>query len=409
MRISFNQKYQVNLNSILNAQERLQNASAKLDKQTKILSPSDDPSGSARVISLDQQIDSAKQFETNSNLAKNDLSLEESVLTSIQSSINRAKVLTISLGNGSYSQSDRIAVVNELSNIRSELLDLMNKKDSSGGYIFSGYKDQNQAYTFNSATGYFDYGGAEGQKFLQISNSVTISVNESGKNTFENVDARFKTTNPTTSGGVVSAKVNVLNQSSFDAFYRQSYDALTPSNNDYRISLTAPDQYEIRLQNGTALNPAVNGTVVPGQAINFQGLSIEVNGTFPGAVDFSLKAPEKKNILNTLTDVINAVEKNGLTDEALRSVLNDANVQMERSLGKIGDAISAIGGKQNLLQNVTESTVDLRIANTQFRADIYDLDIYEGITELTKQETVLQTVRSTFGKLTSTSLFDFIR
>lgn len=409
MRISFNQKYQVNLNGILTAQERLQNASAKLDKQTKILTPSDDPSGSARVASLDQQIESAKQFETNSNILKNDLSVEEAVLSSIQGSINRAKTLTISLGNGSYSQKDREAVANELSNIRSELFDLMNQKDSSGGFIFSGFEDQSQTYTLNPATGYYDFGGGEGQKYLQISNSVTIPVNDSGKNIFENVDARYKTTVPTTGGGITTATINTFSQSIFDEFYRQNYDALTPANNDYRVNFTAPDQYEIRLQSGSPLSPAVSGTVLPGQAILFQGLSIESNGSYPGSIDFSLSPPQKKNILNTLTDVINAVEKNALSADALKAVLIDTNVQMERASSRIGDAISALGGRQNLLTSVLENTADLKIANTEYRADIYELDLYEGITELTKQETVLQTVQSTFSRVTGTSLFDYIR
>ena len=75
MRISFNQKYQVNLNSILTAQDRLQNASAKLDKQTKILTPSDDPSASARVVGLDQQISQMDQYQRNGVILRNSLGI----------------------------------------------------------------------------------------------------------------------------------------------------------------------------------------------------------------------------------------------------------------------------------------------------------------------------------------------
>jgi flagellar hook-associated protein 3 FlgL len=149
--------------------------------------------------------------------------------------------------------------------------------------------------------------------------------------------------------------------------------------------------------------------VSPGQAVNFQGLSIEGKGSFPGSIDFSLKAPEKKNILNTLTDIINAVEKNALADDALQDKLMDATNQMERAAARVGDTISSIGGRQNLLTSVAGSTADLKIANTQYRADIYEIDLYEGLTELTKQETILQTVQGTFTKVTSTSLFDYIR
>ena len=95
--------------------------------------------------------------------------------------------MTVSLGNGSYSQTERLAVAKELTNLRSEIYDLMNQKDSNGGFIFSGFKEQNQTYTLNPSTGYYDFGGDEGQKYLQISSSVTIPSNDSGKNVFENV------------------------------------------------------------------------------------------------------------------------------------------------------------------------------------------------------------------------------
>ena len=101
-------------------------------------------------------------------------------------------------------------------------------------------------------------------------------------------------------------------------------------------------------KSGAALTPPVTGTALPGQPVNFQGLSIESKGAFPGSVDFSLKAPEKKNILNTLTDIINAVEKDALADNALQDKLMDATNQMERAAARVGDTISSIGGRHKI-------------------------------------------------------------
>ena len=71
MRLSFNQKYDVNLTALIKAQEKMQIASNKLNFQTRILTPADDPSGAARVSALEQQIETATQFQTNSNILKN--------------------------------------------------------------------------------------------------------------------------------------------------------------------------------------------------------------------------------------------------------------------------------------------------------------------------------------------------
>ncbi len=408
MRISFNQKYQVNLNSILNAQERLQNASAKLEKQTRILSPSDDPSASARVVALDQQISQMDQYKSNSIILRNSLYLEEAALSNIRGTLDQARVLTLQLGNGALSQLDRNAVASQLKNMRSQIYDLMNQKDSDGGYLFSGFQNQIQAYTFDEAAGKYLYMGDEGQKKLQLSPSVALPSNDSGKFVFEDVNARRKTTTPTVSGGYTAAAFETTNQSQFDEFYKQNYDALNPANNNFSVVVDAANNYEIQ-RNGASLTPAVTGTVSNTSELTFQGIKMKLTGAGPGQIDFSLKAPEKANILNTLTDLINSVETAEVSGLALKEAMADALVQIDGAAVKIDAAVSGIGGRQNLVRTIEDGNTDLQITNKSFRADLYEIDYVEAITELTKQETALSAVQQTFNRVTGTSLFDYLR
>ncbi|WP_348729220.1 flagellar hook-associated protein FlgL [Rheinheimera texasensis] len=408
MRLSFNQKYQINLNAILNAQEKLQNASAKLEKQTKILSPSDDPAGSARVVALDQQISQVSQYQNNSILLKNSLSIEETVLGSLRTSSDQARSLIVSLGNGTYSQQDRSAIAKQLDNIKNQMFDLMNQKDANGGYLFSGFQQETQPYSLNQATGLYEYKGDEGQKALQVSPTVTIPSNDSGKVLFEDVNARYQTTTPTVAGGLTSGSINVQNQSVFDDFYRQNYDAQTAANNNYRLVVDAANNYEIR-RNGASLTPPVTGAYTSGQAVNFQGLSLQTQGAGPGQLDFTLQAPEKKNILNTLQDLINSIETYQVFGRPLNDAIADALVQLDNAALKIDAGVSGVGGRQNVLDSVFEGNEDLQITNKAFRAQIYEVDYAEALTELTKQETALQAVQNTFQRVTNTSLFDYIR
>ncbi len=408
MRISFNQKYQVNLNSILTAQERLQNASAKLDKQTKILTPSDDPSASARVVALDQQISQMDQYKSNSIILRNSLDLEEAALSNIRGTMDQARVLIVQLGNGSFSQTDRGAIATQIKNMRSQIFDLMNQKDADGGYLFSGFQDENQAYSYDAATGKYLYMGDEGQKKLQISPTVTLASNDSGKFIFEDVDARRTTSTPVATGGISAVQFEMGNQSQFDEFYRQNYDSQVPANNNFSVVVDASNNYEIQ-KNGSSLIPAVTGTYVVGSEITFSGIKMKLTGSGPGQVDFSLQAPEKSNILNTLTDLINAIEIDQVTGSSLKSAMNDALAQIDGASVKIDAASSGIGGRQNLIDTVEGGNDDLQISNKSFRADLYEIDYAEAITELTKQETALSAVQQTFNRVTSTSLFDYLR
>jgi flagellar hook-associated protein 3 FlgL len=210
------------------------------------------------------------------------------------------------------------------------------------------------------------------------------------------------------SGGATSAVFNISNQSQFDDFYRQNYDSLIPANNNFRVVIDAANNYEIQ-RNGASLSPVVTGAFISGSEISFNGLKMTVNGAGPAQVDFSLKTPEKSNILNTLTDIINAIEVGQVSGTALKESMSDALAQIDGAAVKIDGAMSGIGGRQNLVDNIEGGNDDLQISNKAFRADLYEVDYAEAITELTKQETALSAVQQTFNRVTSTSLFDYLR
>lgn len=407
MRTTFNMKYAQSLDSILNTQDKLQTASLMLNKQTKILTAADDPSGAARAVGLEASIAQTSQYQSNNTAARNSLELQETVHENIRSAMDRARVLTLSLGNGTYDDMDRRAIGEQLGNIRDELFDLMNRRDELGGYLFSGFKDETQPYSLNPATGKYEFNGDEGQKSVQLSLSISIATNDSGRTIFDSVDKRFQTTTPTVGAPVTAANVRVSNQSVFDNFYKQNYDGLTPGNNDYSVVFSAPSNYEIQ-RNGAALVPAVTGTYTAGEPINYNGLSIDVTGAAPGGtVDFSLQPPEKTNILNTLTDLINSISA-GDNGDLLNQRILDATVEIDNASEKVDSAMSSIGGRLNVVESIFGSNEDMLIATKSHKADVVELDYSTGITELVKQETALQAVQATFNRVTGISLFDYI-
>ena len=410
MRMSFNMKFNQGLNGILNTNAKMSRAQEQLTKQTRILTPADDPASSAKVLGLDQNLAQTEQYQSNSVLLKNNLALEETVLANMQTSMNRARILAIASGNGTYADEDLMAVAAELRQIQVELLDLMNTKNAEGGYIFSGFQDKVTSYIFNPVSDAFEFQGDDGQKALQISSTIALPGNDSGKMVFDDVNARFKTSDLTiVAGGATSATINVSNQTQFDAFYRNTYDNLVPANNTFNLVLTAPDSYEIQ-QNGISLVPAVTGTYTPGSAISFNGLSLQVDGpAAPGQLDFTLTPPVKKNVLNTLQEFIAVLETPGVSSAAKFEAIADATVQLDNAMSNVGNFMSSIGGRTNVLNSVFETNEDLKINNQAYRADLSEVDYAAAITEITKQEIALQAISSTFTKVSGVSLFDFLR
>src|SRR3989344_4178705 len=169
-------KYSDNYSSVVKAQDQ---ASSGVRVQTA----ADDPVAAARLLLLQQQKDMLGQFNGNITSLKNSLTNEESVLSSINDALQRATQLALRAG-GSISDADRRSIASEVGAIEDQVLGMLNSKDSSGNYLFSGSKTQTPPYSRNN-DGTYSYQGDETPLTLQVSNTLKISAGDTGKTILE--------------------------------------------------------------------------------------------------------------------------------------------------------------------------------------------------------------------------------
>lgn len=411
MRLTFNMQFSQSLNGILTAQQRMAKAETQLSRQTRILSPADDPAGAAKVLTLEQGKAQIEQYQSNSILLKNNLGLQETVLTNMRTAMDRVLTLAIASGNGTYSDEERGTVAAEIKNIQIQLLDIMNTRSPDGSYIFAGFQDKVVPYEFDTTSGKFMFQGDEGARALQISPSVALPSTSSGKLIFDEVFERFKISSPTVvAGSPDSVQLDISNQKQFDSFFRQQYDGITPANNDFSIALDGLGNYEF-LRNGTALTPPVTGTFTPGAPISFNGLTLTISGAAaaPGEVQFSLEQPKKTNILNAIDEFVNALNTPALDINTLKTSIQDMLVSVENTAGNISATLAQLGGRINVTDSVFGLNADLLITNQQYKADISEVDLAAALTEIKRQEVALQATSQVFAKIGSTTLFDYLR
>jgi flagellar hook-associated protein 3 FlgL len=407
MRISTGQLYDRSIQSVLDNQADLSDIQRQLSSGKKLLRPSDDPVGSSQVIRLTEEIDLIAQYKKNSNLLTNSLEQEETVLSSVNDAVNRARVLMIQSGNGIVSADDRKAIAIEIGQIRDQIFDLMNSRNPSGEYIFAGFQSASPAFSFDaSASGNkYSFEGDSGENKIRVSDTVSLQMNNSGQSVFEDVFARFKTT-ITGSVGAVSSSLEVQGQTAFDKFHKNNYDAVNPANNQFQVSILSATQAQITNVGTGAVIDTVDFS--SGSGFLFNGLEFNIEGTIGDTVDFQLENPEKKNIAETLNDFVNALNNEDISDGNFDEALADALVGVDNGLTSLISAISEIGGRGNVAGSVLASNLDLEIANKSARSNIEEVDYAEAVSELSRQETALQAAQATFARVTGTSLFDFI-
>jgi flagellar hook-associated protein 3 FlgL len=407
MRISTGQLYDRSIQSVLDNQADLSDIQRQLSSGKKLLRPSDDPVGSSQVIRLTEEIDLIAQYKKNSNLLTNSLEQEETVLSSVNDAVNRARVLMIQSGNGIVSAGDRKAIAIEIGQIRDQIFDLMNSRNPSGEYIFAGFQSASPAFSFDaSASGNkYSFEGDSGENKIRVSDTVSLQMNNSGQSVFEDVFARLKTT-ITGSVGAVSTSLEVQGQTAFDKFHKNNYDAVNPANNQFQVSILSATQAQITNVGTGAVIDTVDFS--SGSGFLFNGLEFNIEGTIGDTVDFQLESPEKKNIAETLNDFVNALNNEDISDGNFDEALADALVGVDNGLTSLISAISEIGGRGNVAGSVLASNLDLEIANKSARSNIEEVDYAEAVSELSRQETALQAAQATFARVTGTSLFDFI-
>jgi len=181
MRVSTAYMFDQNLSAMLNKQAELGKTQLQVSTGNRILNPSDDPAGSVQILNLQREVSLSEQYLANATKAENKQSNEEGVLDSATSMLQGVRELAVRGLNSTNTPADKKTIAIEIKQLNEQLLALANTRDSSGDYLFSGFKSNTQPYgTING-----DYQGDEGQRNIKVGEGVLIETNDPGNQVFE--------------------------------------------------------------------------------------------------------------------------------------------------------------------------------------------------------------------------------
>lgn len=270
--------YSRNLNNVVKTAEQ---ASSNL----RVNTAADDPVGAARLLQLDQQKAMLGQYTTNINALNTAQAQEESVLDSINNTLQKVSELAVRAGGGSLNDDDRKSIAAELKQSEEQLLSLMNSKDANGKYIFSGASNNTQPFVKNS-DGTYSYQGDQTQLQLKIGDSMSLGLNDTGWDVFQQAinAARSSTTMltpPVDDGRVALSPGLVSSGPAFDANFRggEPYTLQFISSTQFKITDASGADRTAEAAGGGVFDPNAKG----GSDINFRGVTFKLDITLqPG-------------------------------------------------------------------------------------------------------------------------------
>lgn len=402
MRISTQTIYINGGATISDLQAQLVNTQEELSTGRRILTPADDPVASARVLELSQAQSANTQYGTNRTDAKDSLSQEESTLAGATDILQQVRTAIVNAGNGTYDDQQRKAIATSVSAQLTQLLGLANQRDGSGNYLFAGF--QSSVVPFSQTATGAQYNGDQGQRSVQVGSTLNMAISDSGSSVFENNatgNGTFVTSAVATNTGTgVVSSGTVTNTA-----------ALTGDNYSLNFHVTAGvTTYDI-VDNTLGSTLSAGNAYTSGQAISFDGLTLNVSGAPNDTDSFNVNPSAKQSVFTTiqnLVNVLNAPTTGALGTTNLTNGLNTASDNITNALDNLLTVRASVGSRLQQIDQLDSVGSDLNIQYQTTISSLQDVDYAKAISQLSLQQTTLQAAQQSFTKTTSLSLFNYI-
>jgi flagellar hook-associated protein 3 FlgL len=161
-----------NLQTIMQRQAQLEQYAST---GVKVSNPGDNPVAAQQILHLKSITVANEQYARNITTGTSILTVTESAMSSLGDQIVRAKELALSMANGTNNSSSRSAAVNELTQLKSQVIALGNT-EFNGKFIFGGFKNDTAPF---DAAGAFT--GTNDDLKVEIAQGSFVPVTYSGE------------------------------------------------------------------------------------------------------------------------------------------------------------------------------------------------------------------------------------
>lgn len=174
MRVTQNTTANLVLNNLQTIRKRTEELEQQSSTGYKVSQPSDDPVSAQQILRLKGLIAQGDQYDRNISNGSAWLSMGESAMSEMGNVLSRATELTVQMANGTNNQNSRTAAMNELTQLRNQMV-LLGNTQLNGRYIFGGFKNDTPPF---DAAGNFT--GTDDDILIEVDRGAFVPINYSG-------------------------------------------------------------------------------------------------------------------------------------------------------------------------------------------------------------------------------------
>ena len=395
MRVTTGMIFDSGVNQIQQQNSQLLKTQQQVASGRRVLTPSDDPVASARALEVSQSKSVNALYTSNQGYASDALRLVDSKLDAANDLVTYVRTRALEAGNGTYTASDLASIGDDLSQQFEALQSIANSKDSTGDYVFGGYRSNSQPFVGTLAGG-VSYQGDQGTRTLQISATRNLPITSSGDQIFNTIRA------PSGSAFALSAAGNT-GSAQVSATSLGSYNGHT-----YAISVSAGPTYQVfdstaDPNHASPIAPTVT-TAGSNTTLAFGGISMTLTGTPAAGDSYSLSTVASTfDVLGNFVNGLSSGDKEIARFQATQTVAG-----MDASQESISQVRSAVGSRMVEVDTQQNIGSNLSLQYTQTLSRLQDADYAEVVSNLSQQQTYLQAAQQSFLRVSNLSLFNYL-
>jgi flagellar hook-associated protein 3 FlgL len=397
MRITTANSFATAVDNLQQRQQELQLAQDRLTSGKRVARASDDPAAAARVERALATSARAVADQRGLEASRSAMQQVEGALGSATEAMQQARELLVAAGNGSYTDAERANLGARIRGLREQLLSIANRGDGSGGYLFGGQGSAQPPFV--DGTGGVSFRGADGQTEVQAGDLLPMTH-----------DGAAAWLGARSGNGVFVTSPDAANGNGAWIDAGSVVDPAVLTGDDYRVDFSVVGgvtTYSV-LRNG-APTAQVNMPYLSGQAIQFDGMAVTVQGT-PAHGDRFDVAPSMADLslFEVLDLIAGELQAGGRSKAQVAQTVASGLRDIDASFGNLQLQRSMAGESLNRIDAVEGRLAETKLAAQTERALAEDLDMVQALSDFEAKQTGYDAALSTYSLVQRMSLFQYL-
>jgi flagellar hook-associated protein 3 FlgL len=397
MRITQGMITEAFMRNLSNNLKRLGEKQDILSSGKRVSRPSDDPVSAATAMRIRENMASLEQYIRNTDDAITWLNNTESALSNVNDILQRIRELTVKAANGTNTPDDRIKILDEVTQLKEQLLQEANTS-YSGRYIFAGYFSDRAPF-------YKDIDGTiKPIQNFSVPISAVIITSGAGLASETQIDIKNLGTGIETG----RYKINVAN-----------YDG-TAKTADVTVIKVEDDGTEVTVAGPATISTDQDDQAVGGFVFDLKANPITGDGTAEisltsGRTDYNVGRQNRISVdvsgREVFSDIFSAVEalEKDLLENNQAGLSGDRIADIDKAISEVLKFRSLVGARINRVEATKSRLESNRIDYTDLLSKTEDADIAQVIMDLKMEENVYRASLAVGARIIQPNLADFLR